>query len=147
MSDIIANKGSISGEIEKGKALVAGEVARNTGGTNDYNNLINQPSVNGVTLESDKSSEDLHIVAVKTSAEWALLTTLVSVKGEVYVYSDAGQDADGNPIPKVKIGDGLAYVVDLPFAAATDLRITDEDIANWNNKVSIRVDDETLIFY
>lgn len=147
MSDIIANKGSISGEIEKGKALHAGEVARNTGGTHNYENLINLPEVNGETLIGDKSSEDLHIVAVKTSAEWALLTTLVSVKGEVYVYSDAGQDADGNPIPKVKIGDGLAYVVDLPFAAATDLRITDEDITNWNNKVSARVEGETLILY
>lgn len=147
MNDIIANKGSISGDIEKGKSLQAGEVARNMGGTHNYENLINLPEVNGETLIGDKSSEDLHIVAVKTSAEWAELTTLVSVKGEVYVYSDAGQDADGNPIPKVKIGDGFAYVVDLPFAAATDLRITDEDITNWNNKVSIRVDDGILIFY
>lgn len=147
MSDIIANKGSISGEIEKGKALHAGEVARNTGGTHDYNNLINQPSVNGVTLESDKSSEDLHIVAVKTSAEWALLTTLQSRQGEIYVYSDGAEDGEGNPIPMIKIGDGNAYVVDLPFATATDIRITDEDIQNWNNKVSVRADGETLIFY
>ena len=147
MSDIIANKGSISGEIEKGKALVAGEVARNTGGTHDYNNLINQPSVNGVTLESDKSSEDLHIVAVKTSAEWSELTTLQSRQGEIYVYSDGAEDTEGNPIPMIKIGDGNAYVVDLPFATATDIRITDEDIQNWNNKVSVRADGETLIFY
>ena len=158
MSDIIANKGSISGQVDsvgeisggivtRSGGVASGEVSRNSGGTHDYEHLINLPEVNGETLIGDKSSEDLHIVAVKTSAEWALLTTLVSVKGEVYVYSDAGQDADGNPIPKVKIGDGLAYVVDLPFVAATDLRITDEDITNWNNKVSIRVDDGILIFY
>ena len=147
MSDIIANKGSISGEIEKGKALHAGEVSRNTGGTHNYENLINLPEVNGETLIGDKSSEDLHIVAVKTSAEWALLTTLQSKQGEIYVYSDGAEDTEGNPIPMIKIGDGNAYVVDLPFATATDIRITDEDIQNWNNKVSVRADGETLIFY
>jgi len=147
MSDIIANKGSISGEIEKGKALHAGEVARNTGGTHNYENLINLPEVNGETLIGDKSSEDLHIVAVKTSAEWEELTTLQSRQGEIYVYSDGAEDTEGNPIPMIKIGDGNAYVVDLPFATATDIRITDEDIQNWNNKVSVRADGETLIFY
>ena len=147
MSDIIANKGSISGEIEKGKALHAGEVSRNTGGTHNYENLINLPEVNGETLIGDKSSEDLHIVAVKTSAEWALLTTLQSKQGEIYVYSDGAEDTEGNPIPMIKIGDGNAYVVDLPFATATDIRITDEDIQNWNDKVSVRADGETLIFY
>ena len=147
MSDIIANKGSISGEIEKGKALHAGEVARNTGGTHNYENLINLPEVNGETLIGDKSSEDLHIVAVKTSAEWALLTTLQSRQGEIYVYSDGAEDGEGNPIPMIKIGDGNAYVVDLPFATATDIRITDEDIQNWNDKVSVRADGENLIFY
>ena len=147
MGDIIANKGSISGDIEKGKSLQAGEVARNTGGTHNYENLINLPEVNGETLIGDKSSEDLHIVAVKTSAEWAALTTLQSRQGEIYVYSDGAEDGEGNPIPMIKIGDGNAYVVDLPFATATDIRITDEDIQNWNNKVSVRADGETLIFY
>ena len=30
---------------------------------NNYNNLANKPSINGVTLEGDLSSEDLHIKA------------------------------------------------------------------------------------
>lgn len=147
MSEVI-NKGSISGQVQnEGKSLQAGEVARNTGGTHNYENLINLPEVNGETLIGDKSSEDLHIVAVKTSAEWSELTTLQSRQGEIYVYSDGAEDAEGNPIPMIKIGDGNAYVVDLPFSTATDIRITDEDIQNWNNKVSVRADGETLIFY
>lgn len=158
MSDIIANKGSISGQVDsvgeisggivtKSGGVASGEVSRNTGGTHDYENLVNKPQVNDETLVGNKSAEDLHIVAVKTSAEWANLTTLQSRKGEIYVYSDGAEDGEGNPIPMIKIGDGNAYVIDLPFMTATDIRITDEDIAAWNNKVSVRADGETLIFY
>lgn len=109
----------------------------------NYLDLRNKPSINGETLIGDKSSEDLHIVACKTSAEWAELTDLVSREGEIYVYSDAG--ANGEPM--VKIGDGNAYVVDLPFTAVTDFRITDTDIQNWNNKVAVRIEGDRLIFY
>lgn len=114
----------------------------------DYEKLDNLPQINDVELIGNKTSEDLHIVACKTSAEWAQLTTLVSMPGEIYVYSDGGgTDPQGKPIPKLKIGDGNAYVVDLPFAASIDMRITDQDIANWNNKVAVRIEGDRLIFY
>lgn len=158
MNEIQNNTGTITGTIEstgsvndgtltpKGQ-IQGGQVSMNQSGTKDYDKLENKPQKDGVTLQGDQSNEELHISAVKTCAEWAQLTELVSVKGEMYVYSDAEQDSDGNPIPKVKIGDGLAYVVDLPFVSATDMRITDEDIQNWNDKVSIRIEGEMLIFY
>jgi len=113
----------------------------------NYEILDNKPQINSEELIGDKSNEDLHIAAVKTSAEWAELTTLVSVKGEVYVYSDYQEDEDGHPIPGIKMGDGLAYVVDLPFVSGTDYRISQDDIDNWNDKVAVRLDGETLIFY
>ena len=37
-------------------------------GTNNYNNLINKPSINGVTLEGELSLEDLGISQVDISA-------------------------------------------------------------------------------
>lgn len=42
------------------------EIARNGGGggTNDYPNLRNKPSINGVTLEGNKSSSELKISAL-----------------------------------------------------------------------------------
>lgn len=143
----IVRGGSIGGDVEQRNSVNGGEVARNRGGTYDYEVLENHPLINGEELIGDKSNEDLHIAAVKTSAEWAELTTLVSVRGEVYVYSDYQTDEHGNDIPGVKMGDGLAYVVDLPFVAGTDYRISQEDIENWNNKVAVRLDGETLIFY
>ena len=137
LSGSVMPLGQIGGNIDR--AAVAYE--------KNYRILDNKPSINGEELLDDKTSEDLNIVACKTTAEWEQLTTLVSVLGEVYVYTDGGEDPEGNPIPKIKIGDGLAYVVDLPFIAGTDLQITQADIDNWNNKVAVRADGENLIFY
>lgn len=148
MSEII-NKGSISGNVQnEGKSLSPGEIARNTGGTHDYNLLINHPFFNGEEVIGEKTSEDYKIVICKTTAEWSELTSLVSVKGALYVYTDYKPiGTSGNYQPGVKVGDGLAYVVDLPFVTTEDARITAEDIANWNNKVAVMVDGENMIFY
>lgn len=138
LSGSVAPRGQIGGNLDRAA----------TSYEKDYEKLDNKPSVNDVELLGNKTSEELHIVACKTSAEWAQLTSLVSMPGEIYVYSDGGGvDPLGKPIPKIKIGDGNAYVVDLPFAASIDMRITDQDIANWNNKVAVRADGEELIFY
>lgn len=81
-------------------------------------------------------------VVVHTTAKWQSLTSLVSVKGTIYVWSDYKTE-DGEDIPAIKIGDGLAYVVDLPFATQG---ITLAQINNWNNKVSVRISGENLFF-
>ena len=142
----IGNNQRLYGSVSP-KGQIRGGIAKNTGGSDDYNRLRNHPYINDEEVIGNKTSEDLHIVACKTSAEWAALTTLVSMPGEVYVYSDGGTDAQGNPIPMIKIGDGNAYVVDLPFATAIDFRITQADIDNWNGKVSVRIEGDRLIFY
>lgn len=116
-------------------------------GTDDYDKLKNHPLVNNIELKGNKTSEDLNIVAVKTTEEWSHVTGIVSKKGEIYVYSDYSQDAQGNNIPGFKIGDGNAYIVDLPFATLPDMRISPDDIARWNNKVSVRLEGDRLIFY
>lgn len=142
-----ANKNKLSGSVVP-LGQIGGNIDRAAATyEKNYRILDNKPSINGEELLDDKTSEDLNIVACKTTAEWEQLTTLVSVLGEVYVYTDGGEDPEGNPIPKIKIGDGLAYVVDLPFIAGTDLQITQADIDNWNNKVAVRADGENLIFY
>ena len=157
MSDIVVNTGSISGEITPKAAVTDGEVVRgrslegevnrNTSAVKDYERLNNKPQVNGEELIGDKSTEDLKIIFSKTTAEWAALTELVSVRNAIYVYTDYKPiGTSGDYQPGIKIGDGLAYVVDLPFATMEDARITAEDIENWNNKVSVVLDGENLIF-
>lgn len=80
-----------------------------------------------------------------TTEEWeTTYRDLRSVKGYLYVYSDYRKITDPTTgevievIPRIKIGDGDAYVTDLPF---TTMSITDADIARWDNKVSASVDE------
>lgn len=115
----------LDGEIGNAEEL-EGEVSLpNTIYENDYNNLIHQPVKDGVRIIGQQTNEDLHISATKTTAEWDELTDLVSVRGETYVYSDGGGiDAEENPIPAVKVGDGETLVVDLPF-------IVDPSVPEW----------------
>ena len=83
-----------------------------------------------------------------TTAEWNSQATLVSQVDRIYVYTDYYTDGSGNPVPGVKIGDGLAYLIDRPFVT----KILDEHLADqichitaaerlsWNNKVTCFVD-------
>lgn len=90
-------------------------------------------------------------VRVATTAVWNSDPNFIGVKNTVYVYSDHSTDQYGNPIPAFKVGDGLAYLIDLPFSdstfethiADTTRHITDEEREFWNNKVSVYLDIET----
>ena len=103
--------------------------------------------------EVQKSDGSIYVAVIsKTKAEWAQVPQMMSVNRVLYVYSDYRQEE--NPvtheiinIPRIKIGDGVSYVADLPFAT---MSITEEDIARWNEGgMKVRVDDETnsLVFY
>ena len=120
-------------------------------GSQNYNLLFNKPSINGVTLIGDKSSVELGVPSLKidTAANWATRIDYVPPEGEIIVYSDQFLDSGGQvPIPAIKIGDGMAYVVDLPFLSDetrdiladhihnTVIHITQEERDAWNEKVS-----------
>lgn len=89
---------------------------------------------------------------VHTKEEWRTqYNRMMSVKGVWYIYSDYREEENPETheiilIPRGKVGDGMSYVVDLPFAT---MSITDEDIARWDDKVGAYVDEEThnLVFY
>lgn len=87
-----------------------------------------------------------------TTEEWAARTDLVSKKNNIYVWTDYKQVGD-QYVAGVKIGDGLAYVVDLPFldaqfqahAADSDVHVTPQEKAFWNAKNRSFVEGENLI--
>lgn len=82
-----------------------------------------------------------------TTSGWNSKVGLISSKDTIYVYTDYAE-SDGKKIPNIKIGDGNAYLIDLPFIAVSG--ITEEQIASWDNKVSVSIDPndpENLIFY
>lgn len=87
-------------------------------------------------------------VIANTTEAWNSNPGLVSVKDIVYVYTDHAV-IDGQPIPAIKIGDGVTYVVDLPFVN-NGATITQDQIDLWNDKVSAIIDPndpENLILY
>ena len=86
------------------------------------------------------------------TATWNSQAQLVSQIGYIYIYSDYKQDGEGNNIPGIKVGDGNAYLIDLPFST----KLIDEHIADavihitsaerdfWNNKVTCYIDDNNI---
>lgn len=88
---------------------------------------------------------------------WASQPTLISERGSFYVYSDYYYD-DNQPIPGVKIGDGSAYVVSLPFTdkrmvehiTDSSIHLSEQDRLKLENSVCAEmssVDTENLILF
>lgn len=97
---------------------------------------------------SDESHSEVELpYTCMTTAEWNQQPPTVSESGALYIWSDYRQDEQGNNIPGVKVGDGNAYVADLPFQDKdylahilnTDIHVTIEDKNFWNNKVTCYV--------
>lgn len=99
----------------------------------------------------------LEAVRVNTTAAWNEQTDYAPPVGQIVIYTD-GNVVDGVSYPKFKVGDGNAYVVDLPFTEA-DLKATlNEHINNAAihlsttdrtklvNSVEVSLSGENLIF-
>ena len=101
-------------------------------------------------------------ILVGTKAEWAEKATTIPEKGTIIIYSDYAtvNDALDVPydVPNFKVGDGNAYLVDLPFSQddlraaiaahiADDTRhLTPDDRTKLASSVSVSVDGSNLIF-
>lgn len=92
-----------------------------------------------------------------TTENWNRALSFIPLQGEIIVYDDYSV-VDGKKVPAIKIGDGLAYVVDLPFVAGEmqqeiidhinnlAIHVASFDRTNWDSKVSAEIEDENLIF-
>ena len=173
---------ALSAEIAaKQDHLVAGENVTITGNTisanivaENYETLYNKPQINGNILTGNKTGADLgliseadlsnalasrgivpHKIYFDTTANWNAQVTLVSESNAVYIYTDY-QTIDGHSVAGIKVGDGMAYVIDLPFLDTIYARhiqdevrhITQSEREFWNNKNRAYMsltDTETLI--
>ena len=127
---------------------------------NDYNKLRNKPTINSIVLEGALNARDLGLGSVyyDTTANWNMQSSLIAEEGTIYVYSDYYHidDGEGNmvPVAGIKIGDGNAYLIDMPFVtdaltssilthvSNTQVHVTPQEKAFWNNKVSSFLDGE-----
>lgn len=96
-----------------------------------------------------------------TKEYWDSQRSLIGEKNFIYVYTDHQKKTDSwgrvTNIPGIKIGDGKAYLIDLPFVDDiylshindSTIHVTQDEKNRWNNKVRAivtRIDPENLIF-
>lgn len=131
----------------------------------DEINFVDESTISGISGGNIAASTALieilterlnKAVYYNTTANWNAQTSLVSELKSIYIYSDY-KLVNGEYIPGIKIGDGDAYVVDLPFIDAdltqhiadAAIHVSAADRLNWNNKVRCIIDEtdtELLIF-
>lgn len=126
-----------------------------------YSKIIwDRDSKQWVKLGSSESAE----VIYRTTAEWNERRSEISKLNVMYVYTDYKTEYDENNvatyIPGIKLGDGKAYVANLPFITGDygaleqnlsdhiqngTVHITQEERDFWNRKSRAVVDGENLI--
>ena len=91
-----------------------------------------------------------------TTANWNAARGFIPLQGEVIIYTDYDsyeKEVDGRVktilVPNIKIGDGMAYVQDLPFVSQElrdtlmehitnmDIHVTLGEKSFWNNKINV----------
>ena len=101
------------------------------------------------------------VYQTKTTAQWNSNPSYLSKKGTLYIYSDYKTiEKDGEEIylPGIKLGDGNAYLIDLPFLNTSQnneqflnhindmtRHITAAERQFWNNKINVQIKSENLI--
>lgn len=126
------------------------------------NNEINPVSVNlveAVIAALPPSSGGLENIFIDTTENWNKKKTYVPNKGDIIIYSDKAQIIENDiikNIPGIKIGDGNAYCIDLPFSTEDieerllnhindNIRhITAQERQFWNNKLNVDISGEEL---
>lgn len=109
----------------------------------DYERLDNRPQINGVTLEGNQTATELLLVRRGTKQEWDAQIGYIPAAGQIIVYTDYyGEDK-----PAMKVGDGQAYLIDLPVTSGDPGGgVEPEDRQFWNNKLNCELVGEELIF-
>lgn len=85
------------------------------------------------TSEEPQANSCCRCIISHTMAEWAKIPNFLSSKNTLYVYTDYRTENNVN-IPRIKFGDGLNPLSELPFAT---MSITDSDMAYWDDKPDI----------
>lgn len=90
-----------------------------------------------------------------TTATWNGQPQLITERGSIYVYSDYTQNEQQQNVPAIKVGDGSAYLIDMPFTSDlmydhisnSIIHVTQAEKDVWNGKVRCYLDGEhNLVF-
>jgi hypothetical protein len=119
-------------------------------------------SGNNITLTPNAQNKSIEISAASTvisgtTSYWQTHGNVISTKDVLYVYTDWKTNSDNEDIPGIKVGDGLAYIADLPFtdelwaSHVVDnlIHVSAADRTNWDGKVTCYLDpnnSENIVF-
>ena len=118
--------------------------------------MVNKLKDIGIDLSSSGWDRFMVKIEVRTTEEWNTRISYVPEAGRIIVYSDRSV-VDGHNVPGIKIADGMAYVVDLPFVGEdiekalldhihdVEAHITNEERQFWNNKLNYEIDEHEEI--
>lgn len=132
------------------------------GGGGDVDDRLSPISVNPVQnkvitkalQEMQAEISDMETVVVfGTTSYWDSQSQLISKENTLYVYTD-GFTKDFKNIARMKVGDGVTRLIDLPFIDVVyydhtedpTIHITQKERDFWNNKVSCYTEGENLVF-
>lgn len=115
-------------------------------------NVVGLPFIDSATINGKQ-------LIIGSTEEWRQQLSFVPNAGDIICYTDKVVTEGGISIPGIKIGDGKAYCVDLPFVGDdiaedllnhikdTTIHITAAERTKWNNKINCEdsVNNETLI--
>ncbi len=123
------------------------------------------PTRSPVTLQTEQVRiirEYYKCVYVDSTQNWNAQVSYIPKKGDIIIYNDRDiiYDEHGNMlyVPGVKIGDGNAYLIDMPFIDAAQIQrlenhindsirhITASERTFWNNKLNLTINGEELSF-
>lgn len=142
-----------------------------TTGADDYTTGWKSGSILTLTYDGtnwvrNQSYNELNVpnVIAKTTAQWRNTLTYIPPKDTILIYLDHGTITINEvtyDVPGIKIGDGLAYGIDLPFVGDdvkqyildqlethtgnTTIHITSTERTFWNNKLNCDINGEILI--
>ena len=122
--------------------------AKSGGGTSNYNDLTNKPTLNGVTIEGDKTSEDYGIVAPTPQQQLeTYIENYYALRRTGKIYQTKLWKFASNPTPT---GEKLLDNAGLAFEPSTDATEGQDDYLNgqnplfeWCNVNYVRDADET----
>ncbi len=146
--------------------VLEGKVFYGANGTRTVGSLgLVTSTTNGLMSAVDKVKLDGINIKYKTTAQWNQDLTYIPELGEIIIYLDHDSYDDNGTtvyVPDIKIGDGQAYCVDLPFVHQaekerilaqienhvnnTDIHVTTSDKTFWNNKLNYSISGEMLTF-
>lgn len=128
---------------------------------NNENNPESVDIVEAVIAALPPAFQRMEKIFIDTTQNWDEQKDYIPKAGDIIIYSDKTQiieDGITKNIPGMKIGDGNAYLIDLPFSDDNiektliehindNIRhITDEERQFWNNKLNVEISNEELQF-